>query len=177
MKNMILIALFTLLGPAAAHAQAKQVPDAECKGLWAYTYSPWRFSSDTNKGPKPPRRVCMVFEGTVEVVHPANMNQDGDGDIDMRLRLDKPYEEHSHIGVEVICAEPVRGNGPAATAAKESCAKFHADGRTNPYPRSYLNTLVNRHVRITGYFVTDYGHLYAPPHPELHPVARITLLH
>jgi hypothetical protein len=174
MRNLILIALLTILAPAAARAQAKQVPDAECKGLWAYTYSPWRFSKD-NRGPTP-RHMCMTFEGTVEVVHPADMNKDGDGDIDMRLRLDKPYEGHSLIGVEVICAEPERGNGPAATAARKSCAQFRADGRTNPYPRSYLNTLVNRHVRITGYFVIDYGHANAPSHPELHPVARITLL-
>lgn len=181
MRNLILIALFTLLGPVAARAQAKQVPDAECKGLWAFTYSTWRFSSDTNKGPIPPRRVCMTFEGIIEVVHPADMDKDGDGDIDMRMRLDKPYEGHSLIGVEVICAEPVRGNGPAATAARESCAKFRAAGKTNLYPRSYLTTLVSNkgqkiRVRITGYFVTDYGHEGAPPHPEIHPVARITVV-
>jgi hypothetical protein len=112
----------------------------------------------------------MVFEGTIEVVHPADLNKDGDGDVDMRLRLDQPYRE-------VICAEPERGTGPAATAARKSCAEFHAAGQTNPYPRSYLRTLVNRHVRITGYFVTDYGHKDEPPHPEIHPVARITILH
>jgi hypothetical protein len=177
MRNLIFVTLFMLLGSAAAHAQAKEVPPSQCKDLWKYVYSPWRFSKD-GKGPMPPNRVCMVIEGTIEEVHPVNREDDGDGDIDMRLRLDQPYRNRRYMGVEVICAEPERGNGPAANAARISCAKFRSDGLVNLYPRSELRKLQGKHVRITGYYVTDYGHESEPDgHPEIHPVAHITLLH
>jgi hypothetical protein len=176
MKKLTLVAFMLLLGSAAAQAQAKEVPATHCNDLWQYVYSPWRFSND-GRGSNPPRRVCMVFEGTIEEVHPADRNKDGDGDVGMRLRLDQPFQNKRYLGVEVICAEPARGNGPAAKAARISCAQFSRDGRTNPYPRHELNRLRGRHVRITGYFVTDYGHEAEPGgHPEIHPVAQITVL-
>jgi hypothetical protein len=177
MKKLIAVALLIIIGSVAAHAQAKQVPDSNCEGLWKYVYSPWRFSRD-RRGPKQPNPVCMVFEGTIEEVHSVDRHNDLDGDIDMRLRLDRPFQNKHYLGVEVICAEPQRGNGPAANAARTSCAQFRADGHTNLYPRSQLKKLEGRHVRITGYFVTDYGHDSDPDgNPEIHPVAHITILH
>jgi hypothetical protein len=177
MRKLTFVALFILLGSVAAHAQAKTLPTEDCKDLWKYTYSPWRFSKD-QKGPQPPNRICMVVEGTIEKVHPVDPHNDGDGDIDMRLRLDQPFRNQRYMGVEVICAEPERGNGPAASAARVSCAKFRAEGHVNPYPRHILNGLSGKHVRITGYLVTDYGHAADPDgHLEIHPVVRITELH
>lgn len=177
MKKLIAVALLMLFGSVVAHAQAKEVPEANCEGLWKYVYSPWRFSRD-GRGPKPPNHVCMVFEGTIEEIHSVDRHNDFDGDIDIRFRLDRPFQNKYYLGVEVICAESPRGNGPAASAARTSCAQFRADGHTNLYPRSELKKLEGKHVRITGYFVTDYGHASDPDGThEIHPVARITRLH
>lgn len=185
MKKLILIALVTILASIAAQAQARQVPDAPCKALWKYVYSRDRFSKD-GAGPIPPNHVCMSFEGKIVLVHTVDENHDYDGDIDMKFELAQPFQHKRFLGVEVICAEPQKGSGHAAREARAACATFHSEGHSNPYTRTYLNDLwhQHKHLRITGYFVTDYGHkldLDGHPdrdgHPEIHPVVNITVLH
>lgn len=171
-----------LLWSCAAQAQ-------QCLDLWKYVYTPQRFSSDGSLPKTPP---CVIYEGEVRKLPLLKKDPQGryysDGDISFSIA--RP--DGSIVVAEVICAEPERIHGkntpgPKAVekAAREACARYRAAGHRPLYSRKYINSLVGERVAITGFSVTDYGHITVKKDghrvvrhgkKEIHPVTGIRVI-
>ncbi|HEX8141194.1 MAG TPA: hypothetical protein VF553_01270 [Pyrinomonadaceae bacterium] len=166
MKKLIFVTVLILLGNFTTRAQ-DPTPSNDCDpSLWNYVYTPSRF------GKTRPVHRCVTVKGRITKVWPRG--KESDGDIHLSINPDNmslPKGQTSLV-VEIICAErPTKG------AAIDSCARFHRDGKGHPLAlgRTRLNSLVGKHVIITGELVIDYGHptKYGYHIRELHPVTKI----
>lgn len=166
MRRMMIVALFVLLGAAAARAQ---VGSNRCDpALWARVYSKYRFAYpvDPRNTKEPPHR-CVQIRGRIDHVTP--MSGDGDGDIHISVVPDNRgvlLPGQRFLVLEIVCADNTPGIGPA----KRVCA-----GYRNPSHLSYARISRFRkgqRVEIIGELVTDYYHRRGG-WKEIHPVTRI----
>jgi hypothetical protein len=109
---------------------------------------------------------CVTVTGTI-----VNAAREADGDWHIRLKLDPPFTsmlnafnfsgQHGFLVVEPMCANVVT---QADTRAEGVCNGFMQD--------LFKPTMKNKHVSVTGAFVTDAEHHWN----EIHPVSKITVL-
>jgi hypothetical protein len=134
--------------------------------LWNHVYAgdPRRFS-------KPQDRLnviqdCVSVTGTIVSAAPER-----DGDFHIRLRLDPQFKsmvnarnrsgQHGALVVEPVCMNPVKQKD---TRNEHVCDGFSQD--------VYKRAMLNKHVRVTGAFVTDMEHGWT----EIHPVTSINII-
>lgn len=150
---------------AAAPRMPSVAPVPQCDAsLWNHVYAgdPRRF-----KSPKDRLQIiqeCVTVTGTIKTA-----KAEADGDFHVTVDLDPEYKnllnaknvsgQHGFLVVEPVCENPVT----QADTLKE--------GVCNGFKQTvFAKTMIGKHVRITGAYVTDMEHGWN----EIHPVSSIT---
>jgi hypothetical protein len=153
--------------PSVAAAAKVITPSEACDDtLWNHVYAgdPRRFSS-----PKDRLHVlnpCITVTGIIMHARPEK-----DGDFHVTVNVDPSFKhllnaknvsgQHGFLVVEPVCENPVT---QPDTVKEGSCNGFSQ--------HLFTQQMVNKHVRITGAYVTDMEHGWN----EIHPVTSITVI-